>query len=161
MSSTAAAEVRIKMPVDQVWERMRDLSLAPRYVPGLTGCRFNTEQKEGVGASRRVFQQRGPAMDETVVEWNEGRGFTIRLHKGAGAPPMFKEAVFVYSIEDAGNGETLFKPAMVYTMPWGGVGSMLDKLLLNRVIRGIVLKVGLGLKRFYETGVPSNPAYRG
>lgn len=161
MPSTAAAEVRLKLSREQVWARMRDLSLAPLYVPGLTGLRFNTEQKEGVGASRRVFQARGPAMDETVEEWREGEGFTIRLHRGDGAPPMFREAVFVYRIEDAGDGETLFKPAMIYTLPGGWFGRLLDRLLLNRIITGIVRKVGVSLKRYYESGVPSNPAYKG
>lgn len=161
MQSSAGAEIRLRMPVNEVWARMRDLSIPHFYVPGLTGTRMHPGPSEGVGASRRVFQKGKPPLDETVTEWREGQGFVIRLHSGDKPPPLFREASFIYAIEDAGGGETLFRPSMAYTLPWGRFGQWLDRVLLNRVIRGIVLKVGLSLKRYYETGQPSNPAWKG
>lgn len=159
--SIAEAEVLVNMPRDKVWQRLRDLTIAHYYVPGLKDCRMTTEQKEGVGASRKVYTTSGMVMDETVVEWNEGTGFIIRLHNGDGPPPpIFTQARFHYRIEDAPNGQTLFRPAMTYTIKFGILGRLLDKLLLNMIIRSTMKKVGLGLKQFYETGKPSNPAYR-
>ena len=160
MESTAAAEVKVAMPIDQVWSKMRDLSVAHYYVPGLTGCEITTQQRDGVGASRRVFQKGRPPMDETVVEWNEGNGFVIKLHSGDKPPPMFKQATFVYKIEQFGN-ETVFKPAMMYTMPWGAFGRLLDMLFLNKLFTGIVKKVAVSFKQYYETGAPSNPLFKG
>ena len=160
-NSKACAEVIVNLPRAEVWQRLRDLSIAHKYVPGLRDCRLKTEQKEGVGASRRVYTTSGMEMDETVSEWNEGTGFIIRLHNGDGPPPpIFTQARFHYRIEDAPNGQTLFRPAMTYTIKFGILGRLLDKLLLNMIIRSNMKKVGLGLKQFYETGKPSNPAYK-
>lgn len=159
--SIAAAEVIVDLPRDQVWQRLRDLTKGHYYVPGLKDCRMTTEQKEGVGASRRVCTTSGMEMDETVVEWNEGRGFVIRLHDGDGPPPpIFTQARFHYIFEDAPGGKTLFRPTMTYSLKFGLLGRMLDRLLLNAIIRGNMKKVGLGLKRYYETGKPSNPAFK-
>lgn len=161
-NSKADAEVVVNLPRAEVWQRLRDLSIAHKYVPGLRDCRLTTEQKEGVGASRRVYATSGMELDETVTEWNEGKGFVIRLHDGAKPPPpIFTEARFHYILEDAPEGQTLFRPTMTYTIKWGALGALLDKLLLNMIIRSNMKKVGTGLKQFYETGKPSNPAYKG
>lgn len=155
------AEVIIDLPREQVWERLRDLGKAHYYVPLLLNTTVNTVQKEGVGASRTVFPKGMKPMDETVIEWNEGYGFTIRLHRGDRPAAPFKEAVFVYAIEDAGNGKTRFKPAIRYTLPGGAIGNALGNLLLGRVMRGNVEQVAQKLKQYYETGVPSNPLFKG
>ena len=160
MPSTATAEIHIAMPPDLVWEKLRDLNKPHLYVPGLTGCQITTTQREGVGASRRVFQKGRAPMDETVIEWTEEQGFVIRLHQGDKSPLPFKEARFIYRIEADLDGATIFKPSMLYTMRGGAFGNLTDRLLLNRVITGIVRKVGLNLKQYYETGRPSNRAFR-
>ena len=160
--SKAQAEVIVNLPRSEVWQRLRDLTIPHKYVPGLRDCRMSTTQKEGVGASRRVFTTSGMEMDETVVEWNEGNGFVIRLHDGdKPPPPIFSEASFHYILEDAPNGQTKFLPTMTYTLKFGVLGSLLDTLLINMIVRSNMKKVGLGLKQFYETGKPSNPAYKG
>jgi hypothetical protein len=74
MGHIAVYNATARIPADKAWQNLRDLSLGNQYVPGINKCVVTTEKKEGVGASRRVS---GPqqALDETVVEWNEGRGF--------------------------------------------------------------------------------------
>jgi hypothetical protein len=160
MPSTAAAEIHIELPREQAWEKLRDLSRPHLYVPNLTGCEITTAQREGVGASRRVFQKGRAPMDETVIEWQEGHGFVIRLHNGDRPPMPFKEARFVYRIDADDKGGTIFRPSMVYTLRGGVCGLLLDRLFLNRIIRGVVRKVGLNLKQYYETGQPSNPVFQ-
>ena len=160
MQSTASAEIHIAIPLDRAWEKMRDLSKPHLYVPGLTGCQMTTAQREGVGASRRVFQKGRAPMDETVIEWREKESFVVRLHNGGKAPIPFKEACFSYRIEAGSDGGTIFRPSMTYTLRGGIFGRLLDSLFLNRFISGVVRKVGLNLKQYYETGRPSNPAFQ-
>lgn len=160
MTSTATAEILVQLPREQVWERLRDLSIAHYYVPGLIDTRITTPQREGVGASRKVYQKGTAPLDETVVEWNEGYGFVLRLHQGDKAPLIFKEAHFSYAIEDAGPGVTRFKPSLIYTVKWGALGVLLDRLFMNGVSRGMLRKLSLSFKTFYETGKPSNPAFK-
>jgi uncharacterized membrane protein len=159
LQHSATAEVIIDLPREQVWERLRDLSKAHYYVPRLTNTTINTQQKEGVGTSRTVFAKGMAPMDETVVEWTEGYGFKIRLHRGERAAAPFKDAIFVYAIEDAGPGKTAFKPAIHYTLPGGAIVNAIGNLLLGGVMRGNVEQVAQKLKQYYETGEPSNPLF--
>jgi hypothetical protein len=161
LKHSATAEAIIEMPREQVWERLRDLSRAHYYVPRLTNTTINTAQKEGVGTSRTVFAKGMAPMDETVIEWTEGYGFKIRLHRGDKPAAPFKAAVFVYAIEDAGPGRTRFKPAIHYTLPGGALVDAIGNLLLGGVMRGNVEAVAQKLKQYYETGVPSNPLFKG
>ena len=161
METTVATEILVELPREQVWQRLRDLSIAHHYVPGLTGTRIMTAQTEGIGTSRQVFQRGMGALDETVIEWNEGYGFVLRLHKGERSLPPFKQARFVYAIADAGPGRTWFRPAMTYELPWGWFGQLLDRALLQRISRRTLNQVAASFKQYYETGVPSNPQFAG
>jgi hypothetical protein len=107
MPSVASYEIHVDLPRARVWDGLRNLSRAPLYVPNLTGIEFTTAQHEGVGTSRRVFQTNGKSLDETVVKWDDGFGFTLRLHDGDKAPAPFKQAWFDYRIADAPGGRYL------------------------------------------------------
>ena len=158
MTTTVTYEVPVNLPRAQVWEKLRDLTLAPFYVPGLTGVEILTEKREGVGASRRVFQAKGQPMDETVESWDDGYGFLIRLHVGDKPPAPFKQAWFDYRIADGPNGTTLFRPSLSYAMPWGPVGALLNALVVKNFAAGNVRKVAENFKGYYETGKVTNPA---
>ena len=65
MYTTVSHSVTFDMPRAQAWERLRDLTLAHRYVPGLTKTELHAGPREGVGASRRVYQGERRWLDET------------------------------------------------------------------------------------------------
>ncbi len=144
----------LDMPRECAWEKLRDFTLAPNYVPGVSKVEITSEKQEGMGASRRVYPKK---MDETVIEWNEGYGFVLKLHKGNNGPPApFKESGFRYAIE--GNGKkTKFTIGLLYTMQMGAFGRLLNRLLLSKIIEGIIKDIGLSLKYFYETDEPVTP----
>ncbi|MGH8355325.1 MAG: SRPBCC family protein, partial [Pseudomonas sp.] len=132
MPSTASHSLLIDLPREQVWSKLRDLTLAAHYVPDLTGCQLHPGPERGLGASRRVLQKNGQWLDETVSEWHEGEGFLIRLHRGAkGAPAPFREAWFRYAIAPAGE-RTRFTASLIYQPAGGVLGRLLDHLLLRR-----------------------------
>ncbi|HQR04823.1 MAG: SRPBCC family protein [Proteobacteria bacterium] len=156
------AETVINIPVAQAWEKLRDLSVPQYYVSGLLKTTFNTAQKEGVGASRKVHMKNGMLLDETVIEWDEGRGFTIRLHKGdKPMMPLFREARFHYRLEDAGNGQTRFRPAMAFAMGGGFLGDLFFNLLVKKAMTGNLGQVATAMKHYYETGKSANPDFPG
>ncbi len=158
MSNDASCSLRLEMPREKAWETLRDFSLAHNYVPGLVKSEVTTAQKEGVGASRKVYQTQTKGIDETIVEWDEGHGFMIRLHLGdKGAPPPFTEGHFRYLIEDDGDGTKLTN-SLIYTLRWGAVGAALDALLLNKIMRGVIRDVTLSMKQYYETGKGASKA---
>jgi len=148
--------VRIEMPRQDAWKILRDLTKAHNYVPGLVNTVITTEQVEGVGTSRIVYQTKTKGLNETVVEWNDGYGFLIRLHRGEkGAPPPFKEAYFRYAIDDEGGDATRLTTSLIYELGMGWFGRLMEALLLKRIFKRTITDVALSMKHYYETGLPT------
>ncbi len=156
MSREVVYKVVIDLTREQCWQIMQDITVPHKYVPGVIRTEFHTEQKSGVGASRRVFKKM-MALDETVTEWNEGYGLKLRLHDGAKAKP-FPDAYFIYRLADAGQGKTEFTAIMGYRFPLGAFGQLLDSLLIAPIVQGQIRDVALAVKYFYETNTSPTPA---
>ena len=93
------------------------------------------------------------------MQWNEGKGFTLRLHndKGDGVPPLFSRATFKYAISAESATQTRLTNTMTFEMKWGWLGSMLAKLIM-RPIQHLHSQIVIGQKLFYETGEKANSA---
>jgi ribosome-associated toxin RatA of RatAB toxin-antitoxin module len=126
----------------EIWPLLSDLSLAPEYVPGVTGCEFISEHNRGLGAIRRVFPMN---MDERVINWENNKGMTLELSKdGKRKFFPFKKAHFKYSISDY--EPCIIKLSLEYEPYWGWLGSM----LFGRIIRKRIEKTADSMKNFYQ-----------
>lgn len=156
--SVASARENIEMSRGDAWKILRDLSLAHNYVPGVINTVITTEKRQGIGASRQVFQSKTRYIDETVEEWNEGYGFVIRLHRGNAGPPFpFKKAWFQYSIEGVEGNSTVITTSLLYVMKWGKFGRMLNRVIMGRFILQRIREIALSIKIYYETGEQVTP----
>lgn len=123
------------------WESLEDLTAAQHYVPRVTGVEFTTSSHRDVGASRRVALGPDDYLDETVVEWAEGEGFRLRLHKGDDGPPTpFGEAFFRYRLVSDAEGDRM-ETTMSYTVLWGPIGRLLNWVVIERIGTGSVQDV--------------------
>lgn len=157
MTQKVSSQVLIDLPIEQAWDRLRDLSLPHNYVPGIVKTEIVSEQSEGVGASRYVYRSRKNYIQETVEEWHEGTGFVIRLHRVDKPAPPFRSASFRYELTGKASGETLFTASMEYELPWGPVGKWLEKKL-KPIVANIIADVAMSMKLYYETGAATTPA---
>jgi hypothetical protein len=139
----------------RAWTILSDLSVAHLYVPGLTRTEVLAANRLGLGAHRRGYQGGDDYLEETVIEWREGSGFTITLHEGGEVMAPFERAEFSYSIEPAPAGETAVELAMIAQMPWGRFGETLGRWFIMPVVEDNLVEVAAGLKHFYETGTPA------
>jgi hypothetical protein len=152
MPAIASHSVLLDLTPQAAWAKLRDLSLAPHYVSGLTGCQFHPGAREGVGASRRVFRKGGQWLDESVVQWQEGAGFVLILHRASsGAPFPFREASFSYALQAEGDA-TRISTQMNYSLR----GGRLVEWLLAKAFSNVVRQIAENLKAFYETGQTQN-----
>ncbi|TFB43663.1 SRPBCC family protein [Pseudomonas sp. F01002] len=152
MPAIASHSVLLDLSPSAAWAKLRDLSLAPHYVPGLTGCQFHPGAREGVGASRRVFRKGGQWLDESVVQWQEGAGFVLILHRASsGAPFPFREASFSYALQAEGYA-TRITTQMNYSLR----GGRLVEWLLAKAFNNVVRQIAENLKAFCETGQTQN-----
>lgn len=157
MTQEVTAEVLIDVPLTEAWEKLRDISLAHNYVPGIVETKIVSEQSEGLGASRYVYRNKKSYIQETVVEWQEGKGFLIHLHKGDKPAPPFRDAWFRYDLSENGSTQTRFTASLIYEMPWGRLGDWLGARMAN-FAQAIIADVAVAMKLYYETGNPTTPA---
>ena len=149
-------EIVIARPRTEVWSQLRDLRVARHYVPGVTAIEYNSSQREGVGASRKVCMKKRAPVDETAIAWEDGHGFTLKLHNGDKAPSPFKWATFQYEIKDEAAGRTAVRFIFCYEMALGLLGVMLDALLVRPSIKRSNAAVAANMKTYYETGQRPN-----
>ena len=67
------AQVRVQadLPVAAAWDKLSDFSLAHNYVPGLSRTEIVSAQTQGVGAHRRVYDNDGDYLEETITAWQD------------------------------------------------------------------------------------------
>ena len=156
MTQEANAQVIIDLPRTEVWQKLRDISLAHNYVPGIVKTEIVSEEKEGVGASRLVYRNKRNYIQETVEEWDQGCGFLIRLHRGQKPAPPFRNAWFRYRLDDEGSGRTRLSVCLTFELPWGAAGAWLEKKMLKFVTTTIT-DAAMSMKLYYETDRPTTP----
>lgn len=156
MGQEVHAETLIALPVEECWQKLRIFSTAHNYVPGIVNTEIVSAQSEGVGASRYVYQSATRYIQETVEEWEQGRGFLIRLHRGDRPAPPFRHAQFRYRLDSDGENSTRLTVSMNYELPWGVLGKLLARAMAGTV-RKTIRDVALALKLYYESGEPTTP----
>jgi hypothetical protein len=149
-------EVIVNLPPAAAWQRLRDLSKAHYYVHGVTDTRIDTQSTSGIGTSRTVFLKGQPPMQETVIEWREGSGFVLNLHRGGKSIAPFERAEFTYTMTAADLNRTRLRLEMRYSLGnW--LARLMDQLFLRAMVRTNLRHTAANLQRYYETGVPANP----
>ncbi len=159
-SQQVAVSVVVQLPGEQAWEVLQDFSVAHLYVPGIVRTEIVSQQRNGLGAHRRVYDPSGDYLEETIVEWTQGRGFVIRLHDGQKCMAPFEQAHFSYQLSASETDKTLIELKMAVAMPWGGFGESMAARYILPVMKTRLAQVAAGMKHFYETGQPATDADR-
>ena len=152
MPAIASHSVLLDLTPQAAWAKLRDLSLAPHYVPGLTGCQFHPGARKG---SAPVAGCSARAVSGWMKAWCNGRkasGFVLMLHKASdGAPFPFREASFSYALQAEGDA-TRITMQMNYSLR----GGRLVEWLLAKAFNNVVRQIAENLKAYYETGRTQN-----
>jgi hypothetical protein len=153
---TSEYEIEVNVNQEEAWDKLRDFGAAIHYVPGLTSVELTTEQREGVGTSRRVCLGK-LVLNETITEWRNGQGFTLRLHRGEKGPmPPLKAACYDYNLVERG-GKLFLSNRMQYEVGLGFLGQWLDKLCIGRMLANAVRDSTIAQRIYYETGKSVTP----
>lgn len=147
-------EIRIEAAKENVWAAIADLGGIEKFHPGVKKSYYLSEQREGVGASRRCELKPFGAVDEKAVEWKNGESITLEIYGGEKVPP-FKSAIGVMSVEDVGDA-TIARLALEYRLKFGPLGRAMDRLLVRRQFEKVVPAILVGLKRHVEREVRSS-----
>lgn len=153
--------VTAEVPVAAAWNYLQDFSVAHNYVPKLSRTQVMSEALSGVGAHRRVYDLKGGYLEESIIAWHEGHGFTIKLHNEDKPLAPFKRAEFSYQLSAIAEPSTVITLRMTIEMPMGFVGSKLAKWIILPVMEKNLVQVAAGIKHYYETGLPASDEIRG
>ncbi|HET7545505.1 MAG TPA: SRPBCC family protein [Polyangiaceae bacterium] len=140
------ASACIDAPVERVWSVLSDLA-AIRHWVGAIQHAYCPGQQCGVGAVR-ICELSRARVEETIVEWNEGRSFEYR---GVGAP-MLASASNRWSVEPHGE-QTLVTTVAQATLKGGALGRMLE-LLAKPMFKRLGAQSLASLKYYVEHGEP-------
>ena len=130
---------------------MGDLSIAHYYVPRTVKTVISSKQKTGVGTVRRVYDKKGRWMEETVMRWEEGKGFLISVHRGdkKRLPPPIEALWFRYALEPSERANRCCVRLVFYYRLRGGMW-LLTKPFLHLLFRANLRNILRRLKVYYE-----------
>ena len=150
--TTFSSSVVVQRSPEEAWSRLSDLSTAHNYVPGIVRTEIITDPRKGVGASRRVYSSPTDFINETVIGWEDNKGFDLRLHDDNGRAPMpFKVATFSYRLRDSDNSSTTIELSLSVVFRGGLVGAWLAQHMLAPTIQERTDVIANRLQAFYES----------
>lgn len=140
-------EVTIDADVATVWAVLADIGNISVWNPGVVSSNVTTDQAQGVGAGRHCDLEGKNYLDEEVVEWVDNDKLTIRI---IGSSMPFKSADIHFRLIKQDNG-TKVTVAPEYELKYGVIGTVLDKVFVNRVYQKGMQQLLDGLKQHIET----------
>lgn len=156
------AERELAVPLSSAWERMRDLSIAHHYVPGASATEIRTREKTGLGTVRRVHGSAGRWVDETVMQWSEGEGFLLCVHRShlGRLPPPIESVWFRYAVKKSELKDRCYVRLVFYYQLRGGVFVAVFRPLLHAMFRANLDRILRRLKMYYEIGCYVHTAFK-
>ncbi len=148
--TTIIREISIDAPVQKVWSILADFGGIYKFNPGVSKSYSTSSTNEGVGATRHCDLLPAGSVEERIIEWHDGRDYKIEIYAGKGTPP-FKTAVGHLKVLPDGS-RTKVSMHFHYSLKFGPIGSLMDRLLVKKQFSKAVPGILVGLKHYAETG---------
>ena len=146
--ATVRADTVIDAPAEAVWAVLADLGGIARWNPGVRSSRSTSTAPSGEGATRHCDLPGGRWLKERATDWREGESFRIVIEE---SNMPLKSSTVRFSVEPVASG-TRVSVEPEYELRGGGLGRLLDRLVVRRLyVRGFRDLLG-GLKDHVETG---------
>ena len=146
--TTFSEHIRIQADKNHVWEVLADIGSIHRWNPGVVDSRLTTDGDVGLGAERYCDLGGKTYLNETVTEWRQGEGLTMRIIE-TNLP--FKSADIRFSLEQQ-DAQTLVTVSPTYVLKFGLLGRLLDVAFVRSQYRKGMAKLLNGLKQHIEQG---------
>lgn len=135
--------VEIDAPVEEVFVLLKDIERMPEYMPGIKEHKVLSEGPIGNGTRTRCVSEPSPGRETVynaeISDYEENRSLGWRCPEG---PKMEG----LWTLEPRGDG-TLLSLKMEYQLPYSVLGSILDKLKVEKIMAG---QVDQGLRNLQD-----------
>lgn len=147
-----ATETIIEAPVTEVWQALGEIGDIYRWNPGVRASHTTSEQEEGLGATRYCDLGGKNYLDEEVVLWQPNEKLTMRI-TGTNLPFATADIRFTLRPE---NGATVVTVSPLYTLKYGPLGELLDRVYVRGSYQKGMQSLLAGLKTYVEEEAAAN-----
>lgn len=145
--STLINSITIDAPIDRIWSFLTDLELLDKTDPTVKKATLISEIKTGLHAKRKVLMQDGKNwFDEMITVFNPNEKLVYQL---TDCSFPIKRLKHTYSFEIIGN-QTKVQQVMEYTVKFGFIGVLLDKIMIGKQFNSGINLFLSGLKTYAE-----------
>ncbi len=142
------AEIVIKTPKDQVWQVLKEVGDIAKFHPLIKKSFATTDTKSGMRARRTCELLPMGQMLEEVVQWEEGKSFTMEVIGGKMLPPHYFMRGTI-ELSDMGS-QTKASFTFSYKLKFGVLGRLMNALMVKPQFKKAPPKYVEGLKNYAE-----------
>jgi hypothetical protein len=124
----------IKQPAAKVWAVVDAFGDIYKFNPNVHTSPLQNDRASSFGAERVCHFEEGMTMKETIVQYDAGRGYTVRL---ADHPMPFKEATAHLDIAPTARGHCQFIMRVEFGPKFGPIGWLMANLMIKRMMNGL------------------------
>jgi carbon monoxide dehydrogenase subunit G len=139
--------IDIEAPIDAVWKTLAKLDDVQNFIDSISRSVYNTDQKEGVGASRTCDVDGFGTIVEEMVEWTDGETFSFTIE---GGPKMMKSALSKWRLERKSEFETTLHVTSTVEVRYGAIGRLMEKFALAPKLGATLTSVVSQVKEHVE-----------
>lgn len=139
--------IEIEMEPEDVWDVLRDFAGVSKWAPYVVWSRSIGERETTAGSRRVMRHAWGFKLEEIVVDWSEGRGYSFDVVK---VPYPMKNVREAWAVEHSDNSSTV-TTTVQYRMHLGAAGTLADHLLVRWLVRREMREGLKGLKSYVES----------
>lgn len=140
-------ELIIDAPIEIIWEALASIENLDKFDPTVKKSTAITQEKTGAGAKRKVAMLDGKNwFEEQVTVFKPHEALTYQL---TDCSFPIDGLMHSYSFEKTG-GLVKVKQTMQYTVKFGLLGKLLDRLIIRKQTNRGIHKFFTGLKAFAE-----------
>lgn len=132
MHSVSASRV-IDAPSERVWQVLDDFGNVAAYNPAVDASRVVTDAETGEGACRECVLSESGRIEETIVDYRPGEGYTVEFTDLGSLPMAANTVEFDLLPVDADRTEVTVSSR--FTPKYGPLGWLVAKLVMERRLR--------------------------
>jgi len=140
-------DITINAPIEKIWSILTDLELLDKTDPTVKKVTLISSTKTGLEAKRKVLMQDGKNwFDEKITVFKPNEELVYQL---TDCSFPIKGLKHTYSFQKIGN-QTKVQQEMEYTVKFGVLGILLDKMMIGKQFNSGINKFLNGLKTYAE-----------
>ncbi|GCC53727.1 SRPBCC family protein [Chryseotalea sanaruensis] len=140
-------DITINAPIEKIWSILTDLELLGQTDPTVKKATLISENKTGLNAKRKVLMLDGKNwFDEKITVFKPNEELVYQL---TDCSFPIKGLKHTYSFQKNGNS-TKVQQVMEYTVKYGILGVLMDKMMIGKQFNSGINKFLTGLKTYAE-----------